>query len=42
MGRSAWRFTGEKHGKIPLPFNTAAMYRGHVNSTRQAVIEIYN
>ena len=31
----------DKNGNISLPFNTAGMYRGHVDSTGQAVIEIY-
>ena len=31
----------DKDGNISLPFNTAGMYRGHVDSTGQAVIEIY-
>lgn len=31
----------DRHGNISLPFNTAGMYRGHVNSTGQAIIEIY-
>jgi beta-aspartyl-peptidase (threonine type) len=30
-----------KDGNISLPFNTAGMYRGHVNSIGQTVIEIY-
>jgi L-asparaginase / beta-aspartyl-peptidase len=31
----------DKDAHISLPFNTAGMYRGHVDSTGQAVIEIY-
>jgi L-asparaginase / beta-aspartyl-peptidase len=31
----------DKEGNISLPFNTAGMYRGHVDSTGQTVIEIY-
>jgi beta-aspartyl-peptidase (threonine type) len=31
----------DKDGNISLPFNTAGMYRGYVDSTGQAVIEIY-
>ena len=31
----------DKDGNISLPFNTAGMYRGHVDSTGRAVIEIY-
>jgi len=31
----------DKEGNISLPFNTAGMYRGHVDSTGQSVIEIY-
>lgn len=31
----------DKEGNISLPFNTAGMYRGHVDSTGQVVIEIY-
>jgi L-asparaginase / beta-aspartyl-peptidase len=31
----------DKEGNISLPFNTAGMYRGHVDSTGRAVIEIY-
>jgi beta-aspartyl-peptidase (threonine type) len=31
----------DKDGNISLPFNTAGMYRGHVNPTGQAVVEIY-
>jgi len=31
----------DKNGNISLPFNTAGMYRGHINSTGRAVIEIY-
>jgi len=31
----------DKDGNISLPFNTAGMYRGHVNSIGQTVIEIY-
>jgi beta-aspartyl-peptidase (threonine type) len=31
----------DKNGNISLPFNTAGMYRGHVDSTGRAVIEIY-
>jgi len=28
-------------GNISLPFNTAGMYRGYVDSTGQVVIDIY-
>ena len=31
----------DKDGNISLPFNTAGMYRGHVDLTGRAVIEIY-
>ena len=31
----------DKNGNISLPFNTAGMYRGQVDSTGQTVIEIY-
>jgi beta-aspartyl-peptidase (threonine type) len=31
----------DKGGNISLPFNTAGMYRGYVNSTGQMVVEIY-
>jgi len=31
----------DKEGNISLPFNTAGMYRGHIDSAGQAVIEIY-
>jgi L-asparaginase / beta-aspartyl-peptidase len=31
----------DRDGNISLPFNTAGMYRGHVDSTGRAVIEIY-
>lgn len=31
----------DKDGNISLPFNTAGMYRGHVDLTGQPVIEIY-
>jgi L-asparaginase / beta-aspartyl-peptidase len=31
----------DKEGNISLPFNTAGMYRGYVDSTGQMVIEIY-
>jgi beta-aspartyl-peptidase (threonine type) len=31
----------DKDGNISLPFNTAGMYRGHVDSSGHAVIEIY-
>ncbi len=31
----------DKDGNISLPFNTAGMYRGHVDSTGQSVIAIY-
>jgi beta-aspartyl-peptidase (threonine type) len=31
----------DKNGNISLPFNTAGMYRGHVDLTGQPVIEIY-
>lgn len=31
----------DRDGNISLPFNTAGMYRGHVDSTGQTAIEIY-
>jgi L-asparaginase / beta-aspartyl-peptidase len=31
----------DNRGNISLPFKTAGMYRGHVDSTGQALIEIY-
>lgn len=31
----------DRNGNISLPFNTAGMYRGHVDSTGRAVIELY-
>jgi beta-aspartyl-peptidase (threonine type) len=31
----------DRDGNISLPFNTAGMYRGHIDSTGRAVIEIY-
>ena len=31
----------DREGNISLPFNTAGMYRGYVDSTGQPVIEIY-
>ena len=31
----------DRDGNISLPFNTAGMYRGHVDSTGKTVIEIY-
>ena len=32
---------GHQQGNISLPFNTAGMYRGYVDSTGQLVIKIY-
>lgn len=32
----------DKEGNISLPFNTAGMYRGYVNSTGQTVIRVYD
>ena len=31
----------DKEGNISLPFNTAGMYRGYVDSIGQTVIKIY-
>ena len=31
----------DQEGNISLPFNTAGMYRGYVDSTGQPVIKIY-
>ena len=31
----------DQEGNISLPFNTAGMYRGYVDSTGQLVIKIY-
>jgi beta-aspartyl-peptidase (threonine type) len=41
LGGAGGLIAVDKDGNISLPFNTAGMYRGHVNSTGQAVIEIY-
>ena len=31
----------DRHGNIALPFNTAGMYRGYVDSSGKFVVEIY-
>ncbi len=31
----------DRHGNFALPFNSAGMYRGHIDATGKAVVEIY-
>lgn len=41
LGGTGGLISIDKEGNISLPFSTAGMYRGHVDSTGRAVIEIY-
>jgi len=41
LGAAGGLIAIDRAGNISLPFNTAGMYRGHVDSTGHAVIEIY-
>jgi L-asparaginase / beta-aspartyl-peptidase len=41
LGGTGGLISIDKDGNISLPFNTAGMYRGFVDSTGQAIIEIY-
>ena len=41
LGGSGGLIAIDRDGNIALPFNTSGMYRGHVDSDGNAVIEIY-
>lgn len=41
LGGTGGLIAVDKRGNIALPFNTAGMYRGHVDSAGKLVIEIY-
>lgn len=41
LGGTGGLIAVDKEGNITLPFNTAGMYRGHVDSTGKLVVEIY-